>query len=730
MSGPLLARGLERVGPGAGGGDPEARLGQVVGDQRGDVGLVVDDENAVRHAASSRGSSACRWGALPRAVGVRAAPLGGAVALGPHRRCRRARRRRGSPRAGGHACRGRGGAGRARTGRSGCPAPRSTRRSTWRWRDTVGWGRSSTACRSDTKRGAAARQLRIRSRVGSATVRRSSVAEGGRGVHMRREHIYTQANIWQAASADGHRRMTAAPPAPHISPRCSPSSPRSCSPPLRSRTRRTSCSSPPPTSTATSPTGTTCADRPFAGGLARVATVVDSLRAPLSRDRWWWWTRATCCRATPFATYFARVEPAEPHPIIEAMNLAGYDAATPGNHDFDWGLPFLPARRRRGALSVRERQHLRPLPATRCSTRRTASSSARASASRSPAFTTPGTMVWDRDQLGRPRRASRRSDRHGAGASTAMRRDADVVGRAGPLRARRPRRPTTRPVSATRTWRPRWRPSRPAPTSWWSATRTARSATRCSTACTSSSRRRSAPASRWCISTWRATTDVWRVRRIRADLVSTARGRRRRRCWRSGWARHGKRCARGPARPSGSRLGSDAGRRGAGRAGPDHRASSRTCSAAARAPSSRRPRPSTSGPVSTPTRSGVAHVLALYPFDNTLRAVRVSGAQLKAYLEWSARYFLVDPVGPDRAQRLGAGLRLRRGRRRARTRSTCGGRSATRIRRARPCAGGRSSRATASRWPSTATARPAPAATTCSAARPWSTTRASGSPTC
>ena len=33
------------------------------------------------------------------------------------------------------------------------------------------------------------------------------------------------------------------------------------------------------------------------------------------------------------------------------------------------------------------------------------------------------------------------------------------------------------------------------------------------------------------------------------------------------------------------------------------------------------------------------------PFDNTLRAVRVSGAQLKAYLEWSARYFRVDPVG-------------------------------------------------------------------------------------
>jgi 2',3'-cyclic-nucleotide 2'-phosphodiesterase (5'-nucleotidase family) len=46
--------------------------------------------------------------------------------------------------------------------------------------------------------------------------------------------------------------------------------------------------------------------------------------------------------------------------------------------------------------------------------------------------------------------------------------------------------------------------------------------------------------------------------------------------------------------------------------------------------------------------SGTIHMtdlLALYPFDNSLRAVRVSGGQLKAYLEQSARYFRADPVG-------------------------------------------------------------------------------------
>jgi 2',3'-cyclic-nucleotide 2'-phosphodiesterase (5'-nucleotidase family) len=35
----------------------------------------------------------------------------------------------------------------------------------------------------------------------------------------------------------------------------------------------------------------------------------------------------------------------------------------------------------------------------------------------------------------------------------------------------------------------------------------------------------------------------------------------------------------------------------------------------------------------------VAQLAALYPYDNTLRAVKISGAQLRAYLEQSARYF-------------------------------------------------------------------------------------------
>jgi 2',3'-cyclic-nucleotide 2'-phosphodiesterase/3'-nucleotidase len=43
----------------------------------------------------------------------------------------------------------------------------------------------------------------------------------------------------------------------------------------------------------------------------------------------------------------------------------------------------------------------------------------------------------------------------------------------------------------------------------------------------------------------------------------------------------------------------------------------------------------------------VAEMTALYPYDNTLRAVRITGAQLRAYLEHSARYFRSDANGVE-----------------------------------------------------------------------------------
>ena len=493
-------------------------------------------------------------------------------------------------------------------------------------------------------------------------------------------------------------------------------------PPLRSRIRRTSCWSPPRTSTATPPTGTTSQDRPFAGGVARVATVVDSLRARYPGqvvvvDA------GDLLQGDPFATYFARVTPVEPHPIVEALNLAGYDAATPGNHDFDWGLPFL-ARAVAEARFPYVSANSAPLPATRCSTPRIASSSARASASPSPAFTTPGTMVWDGEQLaGRARVAP--IDAGGGGDVRGDAAGRRRGGRAGALRARGPRllrhdrhrRRERGGVAGLAPGPPRPRGGRPLPP------RDARFGARRRALRPAAAVRRQRIGRPY---RSRARDGRWRVRRIRADLVSTAE------------VAASPLLARrlGPARdsvrawtrtPIGLALGSM--RAGAARIesspimGFVHDVQRRRTGAELSAASA------------FDLRAGfdadtirVAHVVALYPFDNTLRAVRLSGAQLKAYLEWSARYFQVDPAGGSRSTTRCPATTSTWWMGRS-TRSTCGSRSASGS-SDWPCAARPSSRATATRWPSTATARPAPADTTCCAARPWSTTRASGSPSC
>ena len=82
------------------------------------------------------------------------------------------------------------------------------------------------------------------------------------------------------------------------------------------------------------------AERAAPGGLTRVATVVDSLRRRypgqvVVLDA------GDMLQGNAFAAYQARQGRRQPNPIVEAMNLVGYDAATPGNHDFDWGVPEL-----------------------------------------------------------------------------------------------------------------------------------------------------------------------------------------------------------------------------------------------------------------------------------------------------------------------------------------------------------------------------------------------------
>lgn len=131
-------------------------------------------------------------------------------------------------------------------------------------------------------------------------------------------------------------------------------------------------------------------------GLSRVATIVDSLRRvsstmPIVVDA------GDMIEGNPLAYVAAKVDTSLPNPTIAAMNVVQYDAATIGNHDFNYGLAYLDEaasqarfpllaanvyntdgrlRYRSWALSTRQGIRIAIIGAT-----------------------TPGSMVWDRDNL-------------------------------------------------------------------------------------------------------------------------------------------------------------------------------------------------------------------------------------------------------------------------------------------------------------------------------------------
>ena len=161
--------------------------------------------------------------------------------------------------------------------------------------------------------------------------------------------------------------------------------------------------------------------KPYPGGLARVARVVDSLRDRYP-GRVLLVDAGDLIQGDPFAEYFARVAPRDPNPIIDAMNLMGYDAATIGNHDFDFGLdvmwrsfagaafPYVSANIFRGETLA--------LPPTTVVVRQ----GVRVAFT---GFTTPGVMVWSRRLLDGRGRVERIIERAGPALADA-RRTADL----------------------------------------------------------------------------------------------------------------------------------------------------------------------------------------------------------------------------------------------------------------------------------------------------------------
>jgi 2',3'-cyclic-nucleotide 2'-phosphodiesterase (5'-nucleotidase family) len=83
------------------------------------------------------------------------------------------------------------------------------------------------------------------------------------------------------------------------------------------------------------------ADQPdTARGLTRIATVLDSVRRS-APGRVILVDAGDLLQGNPFAYVAARVRTNGPNPIIAAMNAMQYDAAAVGNHEFNYGLPYL-----------------------------------------------------------------------------------------------------------------------------------------------------------------------------------------------------------------------------------------------------------------------------------------------------------------------------------------------------------------------------------------------------
>jgi 2',3'-cyclic-nucleotide 2'-phosphodiesterase (5'-nucleotidase family) len=132
------------------------------------------------------------------------------------------------------------------------------------------------------------------------------------------------------------------------------------------------------------------------GGLARAATVVDSLRA-MAPDRLVLVDAGDLLQGNPLTYVAARVAPQPVHPVIAAMNAMGYDAVAIGNHEFNYGLTTLAVATARArfpflAANAYTPGGTRAFPATRVIDR----AGVRIGI---VGATTPGANLWDRDNL-------------------------------------------------------------------------------------------------------------------------------------------------------------------------------------------------------------------------------------------------------------------------------------------------------------------------------------------
>jgi 2',3'-cyclic-nucleotide 2'-phosphodiesterase / 3'-nucleotidase / 5'-nucleotidase len=378
--------------------------------------------------------------------------------------------------------------------------------------------------------------------------------------------------------------------------------------------------------------------RPFSGGLARVATVVDSLRVlypgmVVVADA------GDVLQGDAFATYFAKVKPHDPHPVIEAMNLAGYDVATLGSHEFDFGLPTMQQALGAARFPYVSANITSPAGDTLLYPRYVVlrRQGVRIGVT---GFTTPGAMVWNREQLRGKMRIGRIPEAASRVFET-MRKETDVVlalvhsGMDGPASY------DTAGIGsehnamtlATLLVRPdlvvvghSHRELRDSVIGGVHFVQPRPFGTGVSITHLDLAKRE----------------DRWRLIRVRSELVSTAQV--------APSPRLTSRLARAHGAVLGwvdLPLGRATGPMPATAARAEPTAILNFVNAVQRSRTGADLSAASAFDLTAGFDTGtirVGQVVALYPFDNTLRAVRVTGAQLKAYLEQSARYFRADPV--------------------------------------------------------------------------------------
>ncbi|MDX3804478.1 bifunctional metallophosphatase/5'-nucleotidase [Streptomyces sp. AK04-3B] len=83
-----------------------------------------------------------------------------------------------------------------------------------------------------------------------------------------------------------------------------------------------------------------------AQGLSRISTLVNRIRAEKGRENTLLLDAGDTIQGTPLTYYYAKVDPITAkggpvHPMALAMNAIGYDAAALGNHEFNYGIETL-----------------------------------------------------------------------------------------------------------------------------------------------------------------------------------------------------------------------------------------------------------------------------------------------------------------------------------------------------------------------------------------------------